>query len=118
MNLFGLSFILIKWSIKWSVAAHWSSATILRNQKQLFPEVLQNRFSEIFCNIQRKAPVLKSLFNKVTALQLSCEYYKIFKNSFFHRTPLIVDSEKFRNFSGKHQWRKRNRFTFLINTAE
>ena len=83
MNLFGLYFILIKWSMKWSVAAHWSSATILRNQKQLLPEVFQNRFSEIFCNIQRKAPVLKSLFNKVKLCNFPANITKFLRTVFF-----------------------------------
>ena len=33
--------------------------------------------------LKRKTPVLESLYNKVAGLQLSCEYCKIFKNSFF-----------------------------------
>ena len=34
-------------------------------QKQPFLDVLQNRCSSKFCKIQRKAPMLESLFNKV-----------------------------------------------------
>ena len=37
-------------------------------QKKPFPDVLQNRCSERFCNIHRKTPVLGSLFIKVTGL--------------------------------------------------
>ena len=62
--------------------------------------------------------MLESLFNKATGLQLSCEYCKIFKNSFFHETPPVAASEKFINFLGKHQCRRRNRFIFLINMIE
>ena len=51
--------------------------------------------------------MLESLCNKVTALQLSCEYSEIFKNSFFHKTPPVAASEKFINFPGKHQWQRR-----------
>ena len=29
--------------------------------------------------------MLESLFNKVAGLQLSCEYFEIFKSSFFHK---------------------------------
>ena len=46
--------------------------------------------------------MLESLFNKVAGLQLSCEYFKIFKNSFFHKTTPVAASEKFINFPGKH----------------
>ena len=48
-------------------------------------------------NIHRKTPVLESLFNKVAGLKacnyiketptqvFSCEYYKIFKNTYFEK---------------------------------
>ena len=65
---------------------------------------------------KRKTPVLESLDNKVAGLQLSCEYCAIFKNSFFHKTSPVAASEKFINFPGKQQWRRRNRFIFLVNT--
>ena len=50
---------------------------------------------------------------------------KIFKNSFFHKTPLVAASEKLINFqeniisaviSGENI--RRNRFIFLANTTE
>ena len=63
-------------------------------------------------------PVLKSLFNKVAGVQLSFEYCKILNNSFLHKTPPVSASEKFINFPEKHQWRRRNRFIFSINTTE
>ena len=44
-----------------------------------------------------KTSALESVFNKVAGLQLSFEYCKIFKNSFFHKTPLMAASEKFIN---------------------
>ena len=62
--------------------------------------------------------MLKSLFNKYAGLQLCFEYCEIFKNSFLHKTPSVAASEKFINFPEKHQWRRRNRFFFLINTTE
>ena len=37
-------------------------------------------------------------FNKVVGLQFSCEYSKIFKNSFFHKTPPVAATEKLINF--------------------
>ena len=48
--------------------------------------------SSKFCN--NKTPVLESLFNnvkeKALAQVFSCEYRKIFKNSFRYRTPLVA----------------------------
>ena len=43
---------------------------------------------------------------------------KFLRTVFFHKTPPVATSEKFINFPGKHQWRKRNRFIFLINATE
>ena len=40
-----------------------------------------------------------------------------FKNSIFHGTPPVAAYEKFINFPGKHRWRWRNRFIFLIHTT-
>ena len=60
----------------------------------------------------------ESVFNKVAGLELSCEYCETFKNSVFHKTHPVAASEKFINFPGKHEWRRRNRFSFLINTTE
>ena len=54
---------------------------------------------KIFSIFGRKQPVL------VSFLQHSCEFYEIFKNSFFHKTPPVSASEKVINFPGKHQWR-------------
>ena len=61
--------------------------------------------------------MLESVFNKFAGLQLSCEYCENFKNSFFHKTHPVAASGKLMNFPGKYQWRKRRRFTFLINTT-
>ena len=73
-----------------------------------------NRRSQKSSNIQRKTPVLESVSNKVEGLQFSCEYCEIFKNSFFHKTPPLAASEKYRNFKGQHQRRRCNRFISLI----
>ena len=43
--------------------------------------------------LSKKTPVLESVFNKVAGLQLSCKYWEIFKNSFFHKTPPVSASE-------------------------
>ena len=73
---------------------------IKSSRQQMFFKI---RCSQKFCNIHRKTPVLEFLFNKIAGLQLSCEYCKVFKNSFFHKTPSVAASEKFINFPGKHQ---------------
>ena len=66
---------------------------------QPFADVLQNRYSYKFRNIHRKTP--ESLYNKVglqvylketTTQVFSCEYFEIFKNSFFYRTPPVAAS--------------------------
>ena len=62
--------------------------------------------------------MLECVFNKVAGQQLLCEYCEIFKNSFFHKTPPAVAPEKPINFPGEHQWRRRNRFIFSLNTTE
>ena len=59
--------------------------------------------------------MLEYVFNRVAGLQLSCEYCKVFKNSFFQKTPPVAGSEKSINLPGKHQWWRRNRFIFLLN---
>ena len=48
---------------------------------------LQNRCSQKFCNIHRKAPVLEPSFNKGADLKgnFSREYCKMFENSFFFK---------------------------------
>ena len=73
-----------------------------------FANVLQNRCSYEFPNIHKKISALESLFNKVTGLMamacnfikketptqlLSCEYHKMFENSFFYGAPLVAASE-------------------------
>ena len=73
---------------------------------QPFANVLQNRSSYKFLAIRKKISVLESLFNKVTGLMpcnfikketptqvLSCEYHKMFENSFFYGTPPVAASE-------------------------
>ena len=55
-----------------------------------------------FCNIHRKTHALEPVFDKGLGLEIfeketprqvfSCEYCKIFKNSFFYRTPLVAAS--------------------------
>ena len=62
--------------------------------------------------------MLECVFNKIVGLQISCKYCDIFKNSFFHKTPPVTASEKSINFPGRHKWRRRNRFIFLLNTTE
>ena len=57
-----------------------------------------------FRNIHRKTHVLESIFNKETLLEkdsqvFSCEYYEVFKNTFFYRTPPVAASTLDRNFT-------------------
>ena len=66
----------------------------------------------------RGKQLLGSVFNKVAGLQLSCEYCKTFKNSFFHKTAPVAAFDKFIIFPRKRHYRRRNRFIFLINTTE
>ena len=68
-------------------------------QKQLLSEMFfEMGVLKKFRNTQRKTPVLDSAFNKISGLQLSREYCEIFKNTFFHKTPLVAASEKSINF--------------------
>ena len=48
--------------------------------------------------------MLESIFDKVAGLQLYCEYCKIFKTSFFHKTPPVAASENCVNFPGTTVW--------------
>ena len=72
-------------------------------------QVLQNRCSYKFPNIHQKIYVLKSLFNTVRGLKtcnfnkketstllFSCEYHKIFKNSYFieHTQWLLLNMDE------------------------
>ena len=74
------------------ILQYWRVTGLSNLEKQPFADVLQNRFSWIFCNIHSKAPMSESLFNKVTKRKdsketpiqvLYCKFCEIFKNSFF-----------------------------------
>ena len=93
----------------------------LKNQKQSLANVLQNGCSQKFRNIQRKTSVWSLLSIKLQAclqLNFSVNIAKFFRNSFFHGRPPMAASEKFINFLGKNQWRRRSGFIFLINTTK
>ena len=67
------------------------------NQKEPFA-VFQNRCSWKFPNMQRKTPALEScmpatLLKRTSTQLFCCKYYKIFKNSFFYRTPPVAVSK-------------------------
>ena len=49
--------------------------TVRRRMAEAITDFLQNKFSQKFCNIQRKIPVLESLFNNVAGLE-SCKSIK------------------------------------------
>ena len=62
--------------------------------KQSFANFLQNRCSQKFSvKFQRWRPV--TLLKTESDTDVSSEYCKIFKNSFFYRTPLVAASEWF-----------------------
>ena len=55
---------------------------------------------------------------KLQACNFSVNIGNFFGAAFFKKTPPMEDSEKFINFSGKHQSQRCNRFIFLTNTTE
>ena len=52
-------------------------------QKQLFHDILQNRCSSKFSKIHKKAPVPKSLFNKVADLTTETFFKERLPNRYF-----------------------------------
>ena len=99
-----------------SVERHWKFAlrSIFQTQSEYYPFQQRSNRSQMFfetgvfrnrskfCNIHSKTtPVLESLFNKVAGLKasnfikkrylhvFSCEYCKVFKNTFINRTPPV-----------------------------
>ena len=95
-----------------------------------------HRCSKKFRNVHRKTPVLETLFIKVTGLTacilikketptqvFSCEYCKIFKNSFFvehlliilFRNFVMIDIRYFRIIFYYFKIRPRNRKNFTID---
>ena len=57
--------------------------TVLCFQNQLFADVLQNRCSKKFRNINRKKPTSESLFNKVAGLKAPNFIKKSLQHKFF-----------------------------------
>ena len=62
--------------------------------------------------------MLESVFIKLQASNFPVNFLKFLRTIFFNKKPPVAASEKFMNFSGKHQWRRRSRFIFLINMTE
>ena len=91
--------------------AHLCSADVFKNQ--MF-------YKYVFLKISQysKENICIGVFNEIAEVQLFCEYCKFFKSSFFHKKPQVNASEKFINFPGKRQRRRRNIFIFLIHTTE
>ena len=56
--------------------------------QKLFAKVIQNRCFYKFLDIHKKLYVLGSLL-----ITFSCEYHKMFENSFVYGTPPVVASE-------------------------
>ena len=86
---------------------------VIRNAKQSFADVLQNRCSLNICKFHRKTPILEFLcFNKVAGLKawnfikkrcfptevFSCKICEIFKDTFFYRTPPVAASGNGKTF--------------------
>ena len=76
-----------------------------RIQRQLFKDAHQNRCSWKFRKFHKKTPVLECFINKVAGLRpatlferdsktqvFSCETCKVFKNTYFKRTPPVTVS--------------------------
>ena len=57
--------------------------------------VLKNfaKFTRKPLETKRKLLVKKIFFSKVACLVFSCEFYTIFKNTFFYRTALVTASQ-------------------------
>ena len=74
------------------------------NQKQPLTDAFEYRCSRNFADFTGKYLCWSLFFNKVTGLQLyckrlqhkvfSCEICKVFKNTFFYRTPPVAASGK------------------------
>ena len=75
------------------------------SEHRFFANILQNRYFQKFCKIHRKAPALQSFSNKVAGLLLqlyqketptqlpSCEFWEIFKRTFFTEHLRVTHSE-------------------------
>ena len=55
---------------------------------------------------------------KLQACNFPVNITKFFRTAFFMKHLRWLLSEKFRNFAGKHRWRRSNKFIVLINTTE
>ena len=75
-------------------ANDWLFASLKRIKMIKLNKVTFKQAEAAVHNIHRKIPVLESLFNKETPIQvLSCKYGKMFKTSFFYRTHPFADSQ-------------------------
>ena len=63
-------------------------------------------FLKLSQNSQENTCVRVSFLVKLQALDsgilFSCEFCEIFKNTFFHRTPLVAASDNLKNFKNVH----------------
>ena len=72
---------------------HFQRTSMKHSQKQLFV-----RCSLKFLNTHRKTSLLESLFKRpavlkeATTLVFSCQFWEMFKNTFFNRTSLVAAS--------------------------
>ena len=81
-------------------------------QQMFFKTVVFKNFA-IF-----KGKRLSLFLLKLQASNFPVNIAKFFKNSFFCKTTPVATYEKFINFPVNYQWRRRNRFIFLINTTD
>ena len=92
---------------------------------QLFQKIRSSRYSQMlfeigvlknFAIFRGKYPCLFLI--KLQVCNFPVNITKFLRTAFFMKHLRWLLSEKFRNFAGKHRWRRSNRFIFLINTTE
>ena len=81
-------------------------------------DVLRNRCSLKFRNVQRKHLCWSLFLIKLQACNFPVNIAKFLRPSFNYKTHPVAASKKFINLPGKHEWRRRNRFIFLKDTTE
>ena len=114
-SFYGASFF-----VCFSVVDTWHIFVLIISFKSNQQRCYLKRCSEKFRRIHLKAPVAESFFIKVAGLRpatwwkkrhwdqvFSCEFFHIFKNIYFYRTPLndcFCISVSFRHFLLTHLW--------------
>ena len=83
-------FLYAKWSILTANIKN-SLYKILQEAEPAIGRLFENRYSERFCNIHRKTPVLKSLFNNVAGLKV----HSFIRKRLHHMCFLVKNIAKF-----------------------